>query len=74
MTWIALHEEVSDFQAVLEGVSIFGHQTWKLFNDTKVLTRLAVDRDKLRNQTRVNRDEPRNLEFRLLLWTEDDSG
>ena len=36
MTWIALHEEVPDFQAVLEGVSIFGHKTWTLFNDTKV--------------------------------------
>ena len=36
MTWIALHEELPDFQAVLEGVSIFGLKTWTLFNDTKV--------------------------------------
>ena len=37
MTWIALHEDVAAFKAVLEGVSIFGHKTWTLFNDTKVL-------------------------------------
>ena len=36
MTWIALHEDVAAFKAVLEGVSIFGHKTWTLFNDTKV--------------------------------------
>ena len=36
MTWMALHEEALDFQAVLEGVSIFGHNTWTMFNDTKV--------------------------------------
>ena len=37
MTWIALHEDIAAFKAVLEGVSIFGHKTWTLFNDTKVL-------------------------------------
>ena len=36
MTWIALHEEMPDFQAILEGVTIFGQKTWTLFNDTKV--------------------------------------
>ena len=41
MKWIALHEEEPDFQAVLEGVSIFGHKTWTLFNDTQVLIQKA---------------------------------
>ena len=36
VTWTALHEKEPDFKAVLEGVSIFGHKTWTIFNDTKV--------------------------------------
>merc|ERR1712110_564678 len=42
MTWIALHEEMPDFQAILEGVTIFGQKTWTLFNDTKICSRFST--------------------------------